>query len=115
MRINLNQLRDDLANSLRGTLLVTRPTLRCCNDEEAEAIATHVLRWLDSIPEQPLIRAEFNDRFREEFNRVAERAEQLEMRYGQIRGAITNLVEAQNNLDSIAKLSKWTFVTGVAE
>jgi hypothetical protein len=113
MRINLNQLRDDLAESLRGTLLVTRPDLRCPNDEEAEAIATHVLGWLDKIPEQPLIRAEFNDRFREEFNRVAEKLEIYEFRYGQIKGAVADLIEASNVIDSQTPPTKYTIVSGV--
>jgi hypothetical protein len=115
MRIHLGQLRDEMANSLRGTLLITRPTLRCPNDEEAEAIARHVMKWLDREPQMLIYRAELNDGFVDKFREASERLEIFEFRYNQIKTAIAELTEAQACIDEAQPpQTRYQIVKGVA-
>lgn len=99
MRTNRNQFRDDLANSLRGTLLVIRPKLRCPSDEEAEAIANCVIKFLDR--EMLIDRAELNEALLETFRTNIEELRHLRYRYNSIVGAINSLIEAKTRIDEI--------------
>ena len=94
--------RDDLAHELRGTLLITKPTLRCPTDQEAELIATIAVKYFRDL----LWRAELKESFLEESAKMSEQLVVFRWQFANLKRSLADLSTAQSRLEEVMPVEK---------